>query len=242
MSTPQGGLACKALIIFPVTTTYSSFFPFPHQHANPCPKNRHFRSGNQLTLGPVTHPAYGAYGAYSSFYSCFVSPVQTIKQWSVRWSSFCSLLLILLLLLRTPPCCQSCRHSNPVPIVLWYPLLSVEAGWLAGLDRTGSTRLDSTEWDGDRVSYFHHPPHFPSGSSIASFAQRLCLCLCCCGCTLFQSLLTSWITPSPQTTLTNYSLLVLFGLWVSFRKDPERPSLVVPTRQRLVVALVLANG
>lgn len=163
-------------------------------------------------------------------------------------------------------CCSSSSSSTPLLAVLQHsPVqspssvaspLPVKAGWLAGWTFWTSwtldySRLGRTEWDGDRVSYFHHP-HFPSGSSIASFLNRgFSRSDYCCDCCDYCLLLAADIPAdgldhallANGLPLANYCLLVLFGFWVSFRKHPERPSLRVPTREkRLVVALVLANG
>lgn len=166
--------------------------------------------------------------------------------------------LVVVFLLSSPPSGLSSSYSsssNPCycqvlqlsevqsPSSFAYPL-SVKAGWLDS-QLAGLLRLGITEWDGDRVSYFHYPPHFPSGSSIAPFfffffpSTALLLlaatadgrCSHCCSyyCWLLHSLAIpanglDHALPRQRATWTNYSLLVLFGLWVSFRKHPERPS------------------
>lgn len=159
-SLPQSGLACKALIIFPVTTTYSSFLP---TSTSPPALRTDISDLATDFGGSLTHRAYGAYSSSV----LLVSPVQTIKQWSVRWSSFCSLLF-------APPA-VSLAALKPSPHRPFVP--TPRQGWLAGLDWMDWTGLDRTEWDVDRVSYFHYPPHFQSGSSISPFSTSLSLLL-----------------------------------------------------------------
>lgn len=136
----------------------------------------------------------------------------------------------------SPPLLSVLQLSNPVPIVLSYPL-PVKAGWL---DSTGWTGLDWTGRNGMLTGFLISTTLLISNLVLLS---RLSLRLSLCCCTLFQSLptfLDHALTTGYLDQLLSTSPVRTLGLLQEISRTLF--SGCRPTRKRLVIALVLANG